>query len=162
MSKPGGYSSQWTGRTSQPRARRRTRWLDSTSLLAFIDKVQNLEQQNKVLDTRLKILKEQEDYQGNVDAVVQQLANELQQQIQKLARDKQKLKQELAHCQDEVDQTRNKYQDEIQKKLDLENDFVINKKGVDEGHLAAVDLALELGDLMGELDFLRWGYDEVG
>ena len=31
--------------------------------------MQNLEQQNKVLDTRLKILKEQEDYQGNVDAV---------------------------------------------------------------------------------------------
>ncbi|XP_071017988.1 keratin, type II cytoskeletal 8-like [Oncorhynchus clarkii lewisi] len=118
--------------------------------------VQNLEQQNKVLDTRLKILKEQEDYQGNVDAVV----NELQQQIQKLARDKQKLKQELARCQDKVDQTRNKYQDEIQKKSDLENDFVINKKDVDEGHLAAVDLALELEDLMGELDFLRWGYDE--
>ncbi|XP_070968275.1 intermediate filament protein ON3-like isoform X4 [Oncorhynchus clarkii lewisi] len=129
--------------------------------IAFIDKVQNLEQQNKVLDTRLKILKEQEDYQGNVDAVVQQLANELQQQIQKLARDKQKLKQELARCQDEVDQTRNKYQDEIQKKSDLENDFVINKKDVDEGHLAAVDLALELEDLMGELDFLRRGYEEM-
>ncbi|XP_036807812.1 intermediate filament protein ON3-like isoform X1 [Oncorhynchus mykiss] len=128
--------------------------------IAFIDKVQNLEQQNKVLDTRLKILKEQEDYQGNVDAVVQQLANELQQQIQKLARDKQKLKQELARCQDEVDQTRNKYQDEIQKKSDLENDFVINKKDVDKGHLAAVDLALELEDLMGELDFLRRGYEE--
>ncbi|XP_038853310.1 intermediate filament protein ON3-like [Salvelinus namaycush] len=128
--------------------------------IAFIDKVQNLEQQNKVLDTRLKILKEQEDYQGNVDAVVQQLANELQRQIENLARDKQKLKQELARCQDEVDQTRNKYQDEIQKKSDLENDFVINKKDVDEGHLAAVDLALELEDLMGELDFLRRGYDE--
>lgn len=70
--------------------------------------MQNLEQQNKVLDTRLKILKEQEDYKGNVDAVVQQLANELQRQIEKLARDKQKLKQELARCQDEVDQTRNK------------------------------------------------------
>lgn len=70
--------------------------------------MQNLEQQNKVLDTRLKILKEHEDYKGNVDAVVQQLANELQRQIEKLARDKQKLKQELARCQDEVDQTRNK------------------------------------------------------
>lgn len=70
--------------------------------------MQNLEQQNKVLDTRLKILKEHEDYKGNVDAVVQQQANELQRQIEKLARDKQKLKQELARCQDEVDQTRNK------------------------------------------------------
>ncbi|CAB1327725.1 unnamed protein product [Coregonus sp. 'balchen'] len=128
--------------------------------VAFIDKVQNLEQQNTVLDTHLKILKEQEDYKGNVDAVVQQLANELQQQIENLARDKQKLTQELARCQDEVDQTRNKYQDEVQVKVDLENDFVINKKEMDEGHLAAVKLALELEDLMGELDFLRRGYDE--
>ncbi len=32
---------------------------------------------------------------------------------------------------------------------------------MDEGHLAAVDLALELEDLMGKLDFLRVGYDEV-
>lgn len=32
---------------------------------------------------------------------------------------------------------------------------------MDEGHLEAVDLALELEDLMGKLDFLRVGYDEV-
>lgn len=32
---------------------------------------------------------------------------------------------------------------------------------VDEGHLEAVDLALELEDLMGKLDFLRVGYDEA-
>lgn len=32
---------------------------------------------------------------------------------------------------------------------------------VDEGHLKAVDVVLELEDLMGQLDFLRVGYDEV-
>lgn len=32
---------------------------------------------------------------------------------------------------------------------------------VDEGHLRAVDVVLELEDLMGQLDFLRVGYDEV-
>lgn len=29
------------------------------------------------------------------------------------------------------------------------------------GHLKAVDVVLELEDLMGKLDFLRAGYDEV-
>lgn len=88
------------------------------------------------------------------------------------------------------------YEDEFQKKADLENEFVVNKKvreascaaylfhffqsdfftlclvfvinhvcnvnqDVDEGHLEAVDLALELEDLMGKLDFLRVGFDEV-
>uniref|UniRef100_A0A6Q2WR81 Keratin, type II cytoskeletal 8 n=1 Tax=Esox lucius TaxID=8010 RepID=A0A6Q2WR81_ESOLU len=128
--------------------------------VAFIDKVQDLEQKNKVLETRLKILKQQEDYKGDVDEVVQQLSIELQQQIEGLTRDKLKLQQELARCQDDVNQTRRKYEDEFQKKTDLENDFVINKKDVDEGHLSAVDLALELEELMGELDFLKRGYDE--
>lgn len=35
------------------------------------------------------------------------------------------------------------------------------QQDVDEDHLRAVDLALELEDLMGKLDFLRVGYDEV-
>lgn len=34
-------------------------------------------------------------------------------------------------------------------------------KDVDDGHLRAVELVLELEDLMGELDLLRVGYDEV-
>lgn len=34
-------------------------------------------------------------------------------------------------------------------------------KDVDDGHLKAVELVLELEDLMGELDFRRVGYDEV-
>lgn len=35
------------------------------------------------------------------------------------------------------------------------------QQDVDDDHLRAVDLALELEDLMGTLDFLRVGYDEV-
>lgn len=35
------------------------------------------------------------------------------------------------------------------------------QQDVDDDHLRAVDLALELEDLMGKLDFLRVGYDEV-
>ncbi|XP_010891475.2 keratin, type II cytoskeletal 8-like [Esox lucius] len=128
--------------------------------VAFIDKVQNLEQKNNVLETRVRILKQQVYYKGDVDEVVQQLSIELQQQIEGLTRDKLKLEQELARCQEDVNQTRDRYADELQRKTVLEDDFVITKKDVDEGHLAAVDLALELEELMGELDFLRRGYDE--
>lgn len=34
-------------------------------------------------------------------------------------------------------------------------------KDVDDGHLRAVELVLDLEDLIGELDFRRVGYDEV-
>ncbi|KAL1022111.1 hypothetical protein UPYG_G00022310 [Umbra pygmaea] len=155
MSQPGEYSSQSAKTTDKDQI-----LVLNDIFVEFIDKFQKQEQKKKSLETRLKILKQHEDYQGNVDELVQQQSIELQHQIDGLARDQLKLEQELARCQDDVKQTRNKYQDELQKKTDLESDFVINKKAVDEGHMAAVELALDLETLMGELDFLRRSYEE--
>ncbi|CAJ1087594.1 intermediate filament protein ON3-like [Xyrichtys novacula] len=126
----------------------------------LIDKVKNLEDENKKLDTKLKILKEQEDYDGRIDDIVKQLESEMGQQIENLLRDREKLQDELQRKQDEVEDTKKKYEDEMLKKADLENEFILTKKDVDEGHLEAVDLVLELEDQMGKLDFLRVGYDE--
>ncbi|XP_027131846.1 keratin, type II cytoskeletal 8 [Larimichthys crocea] len=84
----------------------------------------------------------------------------MEEQIDNLFRDQEKLKDELCKMQEEVEDTKMSYEDEIQKKGDLESEFIIAKKNVDDGHLEAVDLALELEDLMGKLDFLRVGYDE--
>ncbi|XP_030637221.1 intermediate filament protein ON3-like [Chanos chanos] len=128
--------------------------------VALIDKVRNLEQQNKALETRLKILLEQENYKGNIDDIVSQLAANLRKQIDSLARDRQKLENELNKSQDDVENTRAKYEDELQKKAEAENDFVLTKKDVDEGYLQRVGLELKLEDLLSELDFLRKGYDE--
>ncbi|XP_059184076.1 keratin, type II cytoskeletal 8-like [Centropristis striata] len=126
----------------------------------LIDKMKHLEDENKKLDTKLKILKEQEDYEGKIDDIVKQLEDEMQQQIESLLQDQDKLQAELQKNQEEVDDTRKRYEDEMIKKADLENDFIVKKRDVDDGHLGAVDLALELEDLMGKLDFLRVGYDE--
>ncbi|XP_054480076.1 keratin, type II cytoskeletal 8-like [Anoplopoma fimbria] len=84
----------------------------------------------------------------------------MEQQIENLLQDQEKLKAELLQNQEEVDDTKRRYEEEFAKKSELENDFVIKKKDVDEGHLETVDLALELEDLMGKLDFLRVGFDE--
>ncbi|XP_036400902.1 intermediate filament protein ON3-like [Megalops cyprinoides] len=126
----------------------------------FIEKVQHLERQNKVLETRLKILLEQESYKGNIDDIVDELTNNLQRQVEGLAVDRQKLQSELDRTQDDLDHKKRTYEDEILKKTEAENDFVITKKDVDDAYLQKVDLELELEDLLSELDFLRRGYDE--
>ncbi|XP_056287283.1 keratin, type II cytoskeletal 8-like [Pseudoliparis swirei] len=126
----------------------------------LIDKVKHLEDENKKLDMKRKILKDQGDYEGKVDDIVKHLENEMEQQIENLLRDQDKLEAELLQNQEEVEDTKKRYEDNLAKKAELENDFIITKKDVDEGHLEAVDLALELEDLMGKLDFLRIGYDE--
>ncbi|XP_076158756.1 intermediate filament protein ON3-like [Alosa pseudoharengus] len=128
--------------------------------VAFIDKVRNLEQENQRLEAKLKILLEQEQYKGNIDDIVAELSSNLRRQIDSLDRDQQKLAVELDRSQNEVDQTRNKFEEELQKKMDAENDFVINKKDVDEGYLQRVELELDLEELMKELDFLKRAYSE--
>ncbi|CAL1598439.1 unnamed protein product [Knipowitschia caucasica] len=167
MSKPGDFSSQ----TYAPGAKRaasapgNTREKDNMvglndKFVQLIEKVKHLENENKKLDTKLKILKEQEDYQARVEEVVRQMKERLEEQISNLLRDQKKLQDELEAKQQELGDTKNKYNDEVQKKNDLENEFIIAKKEVDHGHLKAVDLALELEDQMGNLDFLRVGFDE--
>ncbi|XP_029308243.1 keratin, type II cytoskeletal 8-like [Cottoperca gobio] len=126
----------------------------------LIEKVKHLEGENKKLDTKLKILKDKDDYEGKIDDIVRQLENQMEQQIENLINDQEKLKAELLKNQEEVVDNKKKFEDEFLKKAELENEFIIKKKDVDEGHLDAVDLALELEDLMGKLDFLRVGYDE--
>ncbi|XP_072539037.1 keratin, type II cytoskeletal 8-like [Salminus brasiliensis] len=128
--------------------------------VAFIDKVSHLEEENKILETRLKILLEQDSYKGSTDDIVKELAADLRRQIDELDRDKQKLDSELVKCNEGVDNTRVRYENEIQKKTDLENDFVLFKKDVDDCYLQRVQLELELEDVTRELEFLRRGFEE--
>ncbi|KAM4560310.1 keratin, type II cytoskeletal 8-like isoform 2-T2 [Odontesthes bonariensis] len=175
MSKPKDYSSQtYNPGSGGPIKSQPPKAIDSSGkskekedmvglnnkFVQLIDKVKNLENEKKKLNTKLNILKQQEDYGAKVDDIVKQVGNELQQQIDTLLQDQEKLKDELQKNQQEVEDTRKSYEDVLKKKLELENDFVVTKKAVDEGHLATVELALELEDLMGKMDFLRVGYDE--
>lgn len=68
--------------------------------------MKNLEDDNKKLDTKLKILKEQEDYDGKINDVVRQLENEMEQQIENLIRDQEKLQAELLKDQVSVEDTK--------------------------------------------------------
>ncbi|MBN3289027.1 K2C8 protein, partial [Polypterus senegalus] len=126
----------------------------------YIDKVRSLEKQNKVLETQLKILQEKEDYKSNIDQIVAAFSSNLKQQIHILDNEKEKLQQELDRVQDLVEENKNKYEEEINKRNDLENDFVFNKKDVDEGFLQRVELESKLDSLMDELDLLKKLYNE--
>ena len=68
--------------------------------------VKNLEDEKKKLDTKLKILKEQEDYDAKVDEIVKQAEAGLEQQIENLLRDQEKLQDELEKNQEEVEDTK--------------------------------------------------------
>ncbi|XP_049608532.1 intermediate filament protein ON3 isoform X2 [Syngnathus scovelli] len=126
----------------------------------LIEKVKHQEDEKQKLDTKLKILREQEAYVGNITSRAMRLEEALKQQIDNLLGDQTKLEDELFHNQQVAEDSKKRYEDELLKKAELENEFIITKKDADEGHLEAVHLTLVLEELMGQLDFLRIGYDE--
>uniref|UniRef100_A0A4W3GKM4 IF rod domain-containing protein n=1 Tax=Callorhinchus milii TaxID=7868 RepID=A0A4W3GKM4_CALMI len=65
------------------------------------------------------------------------------------------------HTQGLVEEFKDKYEDEINRRTELENDFVLLKKEVDDAYLQRVDLESKVEGLGDEIDFLKQLYDEV-
>lgn len=61
--------------------------------------MRKLEQQNKVLETQLKLLKGKDQYKSNVGRIMAAHSQPLKQQIDALNQDKTKLQNELDHTQ---------------------------------------------------------------
>lgn len=70
--------------------------------------MKHLEDENKKLETKLKILKEHEEYGSKVDDIIKHLENELEEQVESLIQDQKKLKDELLKMQGEVEETKKK------------------------------------------------------
>uniref|UniRef100_G3S986 Keratin, type II cytoskeletal 8 n=1 Tax=Gorilla gorilla gorilla TaxID=9595 RepID=G3S986_GORGO len=122
---------------------------------SFIYKVQFLEQQNKMLETKWSLLQQQKTAQSNMDNIFQSYINNLRQQLETLGQEKLKLEAELGNMQGLVEDFKNKYEDEINKRTEMENEFVLIKKDVDE-----VELESRLEGLTDEINFLRQLYEE--
>ncbi|EAX10957.1 NCK-associated protein 1, isoform CRA_f, partial [Homo sapiens] len=86
--------------------------------------------------------------------------NNLRQQLETLGQEKLKLEAELGNMQGLVEDFKNKYEDEINKRTEMENEFVLIKKDVDEAYLNKVELESRLEGLTDEINFLRQLYEE--
>ncbi|XP_072307861.1 intermediate filament protein ON3-like isoform X1 [Eucyclogobius newberryi] len=127
---------------------------------SFIDKVRFLEQQNKMLETKLELMQGQCVGRSNVEPLFEAYMAGLRRQMDLVNNDKTKLDGELRNMQGLVEDYKHKYEDEINKRNNLENDFVILKKDVDSAYLVKADLEDKVGALTDEINFLRNIYEE--
>ncbi|XP_018422973.1 PREDICTED: keratin, type II cytoskeletal 8 isoform X2 [Nanorana parkeri] len=127
---------------------------------SFIDKVRFLEQQNKMLETKWGLLQNQKITRSNIDGMFEAYINNLRRQLDSLGQEKQRLESELGNMQGLVEDFKNKYEDEINKRTEMENDFVLLKKDVDEAYMNKVQLEARLESLTDEINFLRHLYEE--
>ncbi|XP_022600613.1 keratin, type II cytoskeletal 8-like [Seriola dumerili] len=126
---------------------------------SFIDKVRFLEQQNKMLETKWKLLQEQTTSRSNIDAMFEAYIANLRKQLDNLGHEKVKLESDLHHMTGLVEDFKTKYEDEINKRNEFENNFVLIKKDTDAAYMVKVELEAKLDGLSDEIEFLRQIYD---
>nr|XP_035126977.1 keratin, type II cytoskeletal 8-like [Callithrix jacchus] len=127
---------------------------------SFVDKVRFLEQQNKMLETKWSLLQQQKTARSNMDNMFENYINNLRRQLETLGQEKLKLEAELGNMQGLVEDFKNKYEEEINKRTEMENEFVLIKKDVDEAYANKVELESHLEGLTDEINFLRQLYEE--
>ncbi|XP_075951738.1 keratin, type II cytoskeletal 8-like [Anarhichas minor] len=126
---------------------------------SFIDKVRFLEQQNKMLETKWKLVHEQTTSCSNVDAMFEAYIANLRKQFDNLGHEKFKLESDMHHMTGVVEDFKNKYENEINKRNECENNFVLIKKDTDAAYMIKVELEAKLDGLSDEIEFLRQIYD---
>jgi len=126
----------------------------------FIDKVRFLEQQNTMLDTKWKLLQNQQADASNIEPLFRSYIANLQAQLNQVERDRERLDSENHNMHRNVEDFKTKYEEEINKRNGSENEFVMLKKDVDSGYLSRVDLEDRVAALADEINFLKSLYDE--
>uniref|UniRef100_A0A8C2UIV6 Keratin, type II cytoskeletal 7 n=1 Tax=Chinchilla lanigera TaxID=34839 RepID=A0A8C2UIV6_CHILA len=123
---------------------------------SFIDKVQFLEQQNKMLETKWALLQEQKSAKSSsLPRIFEAQIAGLRGQLEKLQLDRGRLEAELRSIQDVVEDFKNKYEEEMNHRMAAENEFVMLKKDVDTAFMNKVDLQAKVDGLSDEINFLK-------
>ncbi|NXS65330.1 K2C6A protein, partial [Pandion haliaetus] len=122
---------------------------------SFINKVRFLEQQNKVLETKWSLLKDQKVVKNNLEPMFDAYLSNMRRQLKALGGDRLQLSSELKAMQDAVEDFMIKYEEEIKKRTTAENDFVLLKKDVDAAYMNKVYLGTKVDALTDEINFLQ-------
>uniref|UniRef100_A0A452HDM8 IF rod domain-containing protein n=1 Tax=Gopherus agassizii TaxID=38772 RepID=A0A452HDM8_9SAUR len=127
--------------------------------LSFGFQIRFLEQQNKVLETKWKLLQEQGQVPIKKNLLFEAYINGLRKQLDGLLNERRQLDTEWKNFQVLVEDFKNKYEEEINKRTAVENDFVVLKKDMDVAYMNKMELQAKLESLTDEINFLRCLYE---
>ncbi|XP_047644395.1 keratin, type II cytoskeletal 72-like isoform X2 [Phacochoerus africanus] len=128
---------------------------------SFIDKVQFLEQQNQVLETKWELLQQLDlnNYKNNLEPILKGYISTLQKQMETLSGDRVRLDSELRSVRDVVEDYKKRYEVEINRRTAAENEFVELKKDVDTAYMNKVELQAKVDSLTDEIKFFKYLYE---
>ncbi|XP_007543224.2 alpha-internexin-like [Poecilia formosa] len=126
----------------------------------FIEKVRNLEQHNKVLETELVALRQRQAEPSRLAELYQQEIRELRSQLEELNGEKSQLVIERDSIDDDLQKLRGKYEEEFRAREEAEATLKAFKKDVDDATMVRLDLEKKVESLLDEINFLRKVHEE--
>ncbi|KAI3352856.1 hypothetical protein L3Q82_019429 [Scortum barcoo] len=126
----------------------------------FIEKVRNLEQHNKVLETELSALRQRQTEPSRLAELYQQEIRELRSQLDELNGEKSQLLIERDSIEDDLQKLRGKYEEEFRAREEAEATLKAFKKDVDDATMVRLDLEKKVESLLDEINFLRKVHEE--
>ncbi|KFW08351.1 Keratin, type II cytoskeletal 80, partial [Eurypyga helias] len=134
----------------------------NNQFVTLIEKVQCLEQQNKVLTTRWNFLKDQDNShsESDIKAIYDQYMSKMNQEMKALNYEQENLESELTKVLSTMDNFRSKYEDEIRLCSGMEYTFTELKKDLDVSSLHRTELEVKLHGLQELMDLKRTIYEQ--
>ncbi|XP_052006898.1 alpha-internexin-like [Xyrauchen texanus] len=126
----------------------------------FIEKVRNVEQQNKVLETELVTLRQRQNEPSRLADLYQQEIRDLRAQLDEANSERSHVLIERDNIEDDLQKLRGKFEEEIRAREEAEQTLKAYKKDVDDATMVRVDLERRVESLLDEINFLRRVHDE--
>ncbi|KAM6294463.1 uncharacterized protein AAHN32_011867 [Aegotheles albertisi] len=123
---------------------------------SLIDKVQHLEQQNRMLVTKWDLLQKQVlPSQKNIKHVLNNFICSLRRRLDSLLHERGQMEPELNDLEKLIEEFRCKYEQEMNRLTNAEHEFVLLKKDADCVYLTETELEAKLETVKQEIEFLK-------
>ncbi|KYO44458.1 neurofilament light polypeptide [Alligator mississippiensis] len=127
---------------------------------SFIERVHELEQQNKVLEAELLVLRQKHAEPSRFRALYEQEIRDLRLAAEEATSEKQALQGERDGLEDTLRGLQARYEEEVLSREDAEGRLLEVRKSADEAALARAELEKRIDSLLDELAFLKKVHEE--
>uniref|UniRef100_A0A1A8PJS0 IF rod domain-containing protein n=1 Tax=Nothobranchius pienaari TaxID=704102 RepID=A0A1A8PJS0_9TELE len=128
--------------------------------VSFIEKVHNLEQQNKVLEAEVTLLRQRNSEPSRLHELYEQEIRELRARVEELTHEKSQMHMDCVQMNDTLERVREKLEEESRLREEAENALKGYRKDVDDATLARLELEKKVESLLDEIAFLRKVHEE--
>ncbi|KAM7391496.1 hypothetical protein PAMP_022181 [Pampus punctatissimus] len=128
--------------------------------VSFIEKVHNLEQQNKVLEAEVTLLRQRHNEPSRLHELYEQEIRELRARVEELTHEKSQMHLDCVQMNGTLERVREKLEEETKMREEAENTLKGYRKDVDDATLARLELEKKVESLLDEIAFLRKVHEE--